>query len=100
MIPDGEYTAVVDRIEETLATLEVSGGDERYNLVVGEEELPADGRHADAVLRITVIDDELADAEYQSDETEQRQTDAQSRFDRLSKRPPGSDNDGKPGDGP
>jgi hypothetical protein len=93
MIPDGEYTAVVDRIEETLATLEVGSGDERYNLVVGEKELPADGRHADAVLRITVIDDELADATYQPEETEQRKADAQRRFDRLSKRPPDPDED-------
>lgn len=93
MIPDGEYTAVVDRIEETLATLEVSSGDERYNLVVREEELPADGRHADAVLQITVIDNELVDAAYQPEETEQRKADAQRRFDRLSKRPPDPDQD-------
>jgi hypothetical protein len=91
MIPDGEYTAVVDRIEETLATLEVGSGDERYNLVVGEEELPDDGCHVDAVLQVSIVDDELADAEYQPDETEQRKADAQSRFDQLSQRPPDTD---------
>jgi predicted AlkP superfamily phosphohydrolase/phosphomutase len=100
MIPDGEYTAVVDRIEETLATLEVSDGDERYNLVIGEEELPEDGRHADAILHVSVVDDELADVEYQPEETARRQDDAQSRFDRLSKRPPGRDEDDGPADPP
>lgn len=93
MIPDGEYTAVVDRIEDTFVTLEVSGGEERYNLVVGEEELPNDGCHVDAVLQVSIIGDELAEAEYQPDETEQRKSDAQSRFDRLSKRPPDPDED-------
>lgn len=89
MIPDGEYSAVVDRIEDTLATLELSDDNgERYNLVVGEEELPSDARHADAVLQVTLDDEELADTTYQPAETETRKKDAQDRFDRLSSRAP------------
>jgi hypothetical protein len=89
MIPDGEYTAVVDRIEDTFATLELSDeAGERYNLVVGEEELPADARHADATLQVTLSDDELIDTMYQPAETEARKQDAQDRFDRLSSRAP------------
>jgi hypothetical protein len=89
MIPDGKYTAVVDQIEDTLATLELSTDDgERYNLVVGEEDLPADARHADAILRATLSDERLVNATYLPDETEARKHDAQDRFDRLSRRPP------------
>lgn len=89
MIPDGEYTAVVDRIENALATLELSNDNgERYNLVVAEEKLPSDARHADAVLQVTLNDEELADTTYQPDETETRKQDAQDRFDRISSRAP------------
>jgi predicted AlkP superfamily phosphohydrolase/phosphomutase len=92
MIPDGEYTAVVDRFDETLATLELSDGDERYNLVVGEEELPEDARHVDAVCHVKLVDDELESVEYVPEETIERKQEAQDRFDRLSRRPP-RDND-------
>lgn len=89
MIPDGKYTAVVDRIEDTLATLELSNDDgERYNLVVGEEELPSDARHTDAILRVTLADEELVEATYLPSETEIRKQDAQDRFNRLSRRAP------------
>ena len=91
MIPDGHYTAVVDRIEDALATLEVSGDDDRYSLVVDEETLPDAARHADAVLQITLVNDELAAVEYDPDETERRAETAQRRFDRLADRPPDGD---------
>jgi hypothetical protein len=94
MIPDGEYIAVVDRIEETLVTLELSTDDDQYNLVVGEEELPEEAQQVDAVLNVTVVDDELETADYDAEETAQRQQAAQDRFDRLSQRPP-KDNDNK-----
>lgn len=88
MIPDGTYVAVVDRIEETVATLVLEGEtDEMYNLVVGEEELPADARHQDAVLEVVVEDEELVDAAYDEAETQERTDRAQSRFDQLSSRP-------------
>lgn len=88
MIPDGTYTAVVDRFEDDLAVLEVSGEDDRYELVVSESDLPADGRHQDAVLGVVVEDGGLVEATYNEAVTEQRKEEAQSRFDRLSKRPP------------
>lgn len=92
MIPDGSYTAVVDRIEETLATLILEGdNDEIYDLVVGEEELPAEARHQDAVLEVALEDEELVDATYDETETEDRKDRAQSRFDRLSSRAPRDD---------
>lgn len=93
MIPDGQYTAVVDRIEDGLAAvlLEEDGTD-AYELLVEPAELPVDAQHADAVLTVEMQDGELVDASYEISETEERRKSAQSRFDRLSKRPP-SDED-------
>ncbi|MFC7138472.1 DUF3006 domain-containing protein [Halosimplex aquaticum] len=93
MIPDGTYTAVVDRIEDTLATLQLEGDDDLYNLVIGEEELPEPARHADAILDVELEDEELVRADYDEAETEARRDKAQSRFDRLSERPPRDDED-------
>ncbi|MBX0297212.1 DUF3006 domain-containing protein [Haloarcula nitratireducens] len=86
MIPDGTYTAVVDRIEDELATLEVQGDDERYSLVIDETTLPADARHADAIVELELEDDEPVEIVYQEQETVKRKDEAQNRFDRLSKR--------------
>lgn len=89
MIPDGRYTAVVDRIEDGLATLLVEeDGEDAYELAVDPETLPSDGRHSDAVLAVEISDETLVEATYQPDETEARKEAAQDRFDRLSKRPP------------
>jgi len=111
MIPDGEYTAVVDRIEDGLATLELtpvpadtSGCDspadgdteaadaartdrERYSLTVLADDLPQAGRQADAVLAVTLVGEELAEVTYEPAETDRRQRETQDRFDRLSRRP-------------
>lgn len=94
MIPDGEYTAVVDRLEETLAVLEVTADDDLYEVVVDEETLPADGRHSDAVLEITVRDGDVVAVVHDAEATDERQERAQDRFDNLSKRPPHSDEGG------
>lgn len=89
MIPDGEYMAVVDRIEDALATLELSDDDsERYSLVVDVDELPTDARHADAILQVTLVDEEFVDMTYQPADTATRRHTAQNRFDRLSSRAP------------
>jgi hypothetical protein len=93
MIPDGEYTAVIDRLEETLAVLEVSSEDELYELVVEVERLPADGRHSDAMLEITVRDGDMVAVTHDAEATDERQERAQDRFDSLSKRPPQADNE-------
>ncbi|RLM40078.1 DUF3006 domain-containing protein [Haloarcula sp. Atlit-120R] len=88
MVPDGTYTAVVDRIEEGIATLELEAEDDLYALDIEAAELPAEARTADAVLEVTVADAALADVTYEADETVDRASEAQRRFDRLSKRPP------------
>jgi len=88
MLPDGTYTAIVDRIEDGIATLEVRSEDGLTALEAEATELPAEARTADAVLEITVADSALADLTHDPDETADRASEAQSRFDRLSKRPP------------
>jgi predicted AlkP superfamily phosphohydrolase/phosphomutase len=94
MIPDGEYRAVLDRIEDDLAALEVDVGGDLRELVVDPEALPAAARRADAVLDVRVRDGELVDADYDRRTTRRRRRQAQDRFDRLSKRPR-QDDDGE-----
>ena len=92
MIPDGQYTAVVDRIEDGHATILLEeDGEDAHELVVCPGALPSDGRHSDAILTVEINDDELAEAKYRPDETEARQESSQSRFDRLSERLPSDD---------
>jgi hypothetical protein len=94
MIPDGDYTAVVDRVEDNLAVLELTTEDgDRYERVVPVDDLPDAGRHADAVLAVTVVDETLAAVSYDPVETRDRQGAAQDRFDRLSERPPRDEDD-------
>ncbi|WP_058364959.1 DUF3006 family protein [Haloparvum sedimenti] len=91
-LPDGEYTAVVDSVEDGLATVFFErGGEEVGNAVLEAARLPADARHADAVLSVTVRDGVLASASYDPESTATRADAAQDRFDRLSKRPPSDD---------
>lgn len=88
MIPDGTYTAVVDRIEDDLATLLLEeDGTDAYQLDVDPGVLPTEGQHSDAILTVEMSDGELATTTYKSEETETRQESAQSRFDRLAERP-------------
>ncbi|ELZ20865.1 hypothetical protein C475_19738 [Halosimplex carlsbadense 2-9-1] len=91
MIPDGTYTAVVDRIEDSLATLEVDGEDELYELTVDERDLPGPAGHADAILEIALVDGTLVGVDYDRQATEERNRQAQDRFDQLSQRPPRDD---------
>jgi len=91
-LADGAYTAVVDAIEDGLATVFFeSDGDEVGNAVVGIDRLPDDGRHADAILDVEVEDGSIATATYDPDRTSSRSEAAQDRFDRLSSRPPNDD---------
>jgi major membrane immunogen (membrane-anchored lipoprotein) len=91
-VADGEYTAVVDSIEDGLATVffeqdetEVGHG------VIDASELPEDSRHANAILSVTVADGKLTEIDYRSEQTATRQEAAQDRFDQLSSRPPTDD---------
>lgn len=88
-LTDGEYTAVVDSIEDRLATVFFErDGNEVGNAVLAADQLPDNGQHADAILSVTVVDGVLATAQYDPEQTAERSEAAQSRFDRLSKRPP------------
>ena len=93
----GTHTAVLDRFERTdggdeLAVLLVEADGEVVDeLHVDRELLPAAGRHENAVFEVTTDDDELTEIAYRPEETEERQEAAQSRFDRLSRRPPSDD---------
>jgi hypothetical protein len=89
MIPDGNYTAVVDEIEGSRVRLELQAADdELYELVVEGAELPNTGKEVGAVLSVEVVDEIILDAEYDAKETDHRRQQAQDRFDRLSDRPP------------
>ena len=88
----GTYTATLDRFEETpageLAVLVVErDGDPLTQLDLPVETIPAAGRQVDAVFEV-VVDDERFELSYRTDETARRATDAQTRFDRLARRPP------------
>ena len=95
MIPDGEYVAVVDRFEDDLAAVLVEDdGETVAEFAVPRSQLPEDGCHQDAILKISVQDGDLVDASYDEAETDRRSTEAQDRFDRLAERPPHEDEDG------
>jgi hypothetical protein len=92
---DGDYTAVLDRFEEgrdgRLAVLVLERDAESVgDLVVDPDRLPAEGRETDAVFDVRVRDGELRSATHRPAASRRRAEDAQSRFDRLSSRPPGS----------
>ena len=92
-LPDGRYVAVLDRFEE------LSGGDERAVLLLESDEavvaeraiprwrLPAEARHADAVLAVRLRGGFVVSLDYDADATDRRQSAAQSRFDALAERP-------------
>jgi len=92
-LPDGEYTAVVDSIENDLATVFFErDGDEVGNAVLEASQLPSDAQEADAILSVTLTEGNIESATYKPEETATRAEAAQDRFDRLSERPP-SDED-------
>lgn len=89
---EGEYTAVVDAIEDGLATVFFEqDGEEIGSTTIDAETLPADARHAYAILTVEITDSEFIKMSYKPDQTETRKQDAQDRFNRLSSRPPRDD---------
>jgi hypothetical protein len=87
MVDNGTYTAILDRFEDKLAVLVLESDGESGGLLIVESGLlPSDGQHQDALFTVEVREDELVDATYHSERTEQRQESAQSRFDQLSER--------------
>lgn len=91
-LPDGTYTAVVDLIEDGLATvfLEENGSDVA-DTMIDASVLPEAGRHADAIFSVTVTEGEFEGWQYEPETTTDRKEAAQDRFDRLSSRPPSDD---------
>lgn len=87
-VADGTYTAVLDRIEADLAVLEVSDDEgDTHELVVEAAELPAAGRHPNAVFEVRVEGGALLDATYDASRSEARLEAAQDRFDGLASQP-------------
>jgi len=88
-VDDGQYTGVVDSIEDGFATVFIEAdGEDIGDAVIDAAELPADGRHADAILAVRIADGAVVAWEYDAETTESRQEAAQDRFDRLSSRAP------------
>ncbi|WP_115862706.1 DUF3006 domain-containing protein [Halorussus litoreus] len=104
-VPDGRYTAVVDRFEPTegdrelaVLLLEADGASERDEEVVAERaipkwRLPEAARKQDAVLTVALRNGFVVSTSYEADATERRTSAAQDRFDGLAERP-GEDSDG------
>jgi hypothetical protein len=91
-LPDGEYTAVVDSIEDGLATVFFEqDGDEVGDALLDVSQVPNDGQHTDAVFSAIIMDGGIEESLYDPEQTKQRSEAAQSRFDRLSSRPPSED---------
>ena len=79
-----QYTAVLDRFEEDTAVLLVEDAGEVVNeLLVDRWELPEPGREQGAVFDLQVCGSSLRLLSYRPEETEERATTSQSRFDRL-----------------
>ena len=76
---DAGDTAVVDQVGDEYALIFVDSGGQQEGRLVETTDLPAEARHANAVLR-------RVDGEWRYDEaeTERRYEAAQSRFDNLS----------------
>lgn len=85
-LSDGHYTAVVDRLEDDLAVLEVETDDGLAELVVEVARLPTDARQADAVCSIEIHDGTVVAIQFDLTETSDRRAAAQSLFDRLARR--------------
>ena len=93
MVADGTYTAVLDRFEDeqggdSVAVFLLEGDDGVVaEKLLDERRLPEDARRPDAVCELRVEDDDVVDVEYDAEETDRRASSAQSRFDRLARRP-------------
>ena len=99
MVADGTYTAVLDRFEDeqggdSVAVFLLEGDDGVVaEKLLPERRLPEDARRPDAVCELRVEDDDVVDIEYDAEETDRRTSAAQSRFDRLARRPDDASSD-------
>ncbi|WP_327051939.1 DUF3006 domain-containing protein [Halomicrococcus gelatinilyticus] len=87
-------TGVVDRFEGDQAVILLESDTEVVDeVVVDEREIPEDGRHVDAVLRVELEEEDVVRISYEAEETEERKSRVQDRFERLSERPPSDERD-------
>lgn len=87
-----EYRGVLDRFEDDLAVVLLErDGETVGDIAVPREQLPEDGRHRDAIFTIKVEGETVQTISYRPEKTRKQAEQAQSRFDRLSQRPPRSD---------
>lgn len=91
MTLDGEFSAVLDRIEDNLAVLELDDDGDLREFIVAVDHLPPVARRQDAVLEVTLRDGQFVEATYRRRATRRRRQQVQRRFDRLSRRPPKDD---------
>jgi len=88
-LPNGTYTAVVDSIEDGLATVFFEeDGEEVGHDVCDTAELPEVGTHADAMLLVTIVNGSALRWTHDPERAMERKDAAQERFDQLSERPP------------
>ena len=93
-LTDGTYTVVVDAIEDGQGRLFIEqDGEEVGDAVVSADRLPEAGRHADAILELTIAGGEVVELRYRPDETTERASAAQRRFDALADRAASADAD-------
>lgn len=91
-LADGTFTAVVDSIEDGLATVFFEeDGEEVGHAVCEADELPEEGRQADAILLVTVVNGSALRWTPDPERSMERTEAAQDRFDQLSERPPADD---------
>ena len=84
-----EYQGVLDRFEDDLAVVLLErGGETVDDIAIPREQLPEEGRHQDAIFTVEIADGNVETLSYRPEETTERAEEAQSRFDRLSRRPP------------
>jgi len=89
MVTDGEYTAVLDRIEDDVAVLLLEQeGEQVPEVLIPQAKVPSDARHQDAVLTIRLSDEQVVSVDYDANETSRRHEAVQSQFDRLADQPP------------
>ncbi|MFD1648022.1 DUF3006 domain-containing protein [Haloarchaeobius litoreus] len=88
-----EYTAVLDRFEDSTAVLLLEqDGEQVDELLLKRCLLPEQGRHQDAVFEVMVSDVEVS-IRNRAEKSEGRKERSQSRFDQLSKESPSGDAD-------
>lgn len=90
---DGEYRAVLDRIEDGVGVLLIEAdGEVREEVHVDPDRLPSAAGEG-ALFDATFENGSLAELTHRPGETEQRRRELQSRVDDLAQRPPGADDE-------